>query len=149
MKKWLCWFFREWGKRLIRHFGGLLVLGPLGIFVLHANHERIDSLGEWLWALVAVLLPVLLGKWLWKLQFDDDEKQPQPSPAEERGSRLMTVADSVGDLPGGIDFQELCRQLDEKQRKKLLHLLHQKRPGQRHLREVVTSIQIPSKSFQP
>jgi hypothetical protein len=140
MKKWLCWFFREWGKRLIRHFGGLLVLGPLGVFVLHANHERIDSLGEWLWALVAVLLPVLLGKWLWQLQFDDEEQPPQPTPAEERAARLLAVADSVTDLPGGIEFTGFCRQLDEKETRKLLHRLHQIRPGERHLRDVMTKI---------
>jgi hypothetical protein len=140
--KWLRWFFREWMRRLIRAFSMMLVLGPLIVFVLHANEERIDSLGEWLWAIVAVLLPVLLGKWLWKLQFDDDGEipAPPPTPAQLRQSRLAAVADTVNDLPGGIRFEELCLQLDEKQTRRLLHLLHQIRPGERHLRDVLPKV---------
>ncbi|MEZ5387669.1 MAG: hypothetical protein R3F13_19345 [Prosthecobacter sp.] len=138
--KWMRWFFREWGMRLIQRFGMLIVLGPLIFFVLHAAEDRIDTVGEWLWALVAVLLPLVLGKWLWDLHDIVDVEQPPPSPAEERGLRLTTVADSVNDLPGGISFQELCDQLDEKQMRKLLHLLHQIRPGERHLRDVVSKL---------
>lgn len=135
--KWLRWFFREWGKRCVRQFAGWLVFGPIVIFVLHANDDRIDTPGEWIWALVAVLLPVVFGKWLWHLQFDDEEKAVPPTPAELRRARLEAVADSVDQLPHGISFTALCEQLDERQTRRLLHLLHQTRPGERHLRDVL------------
>ncbi len=134
--KWLRWFFREWMKRCGHAFSMLVVFGPLFFFVLHANEERIDSLGEWVWALVAVLLPVVFGKWLWRLLWSDDAERPAPAtPAQLRQQRLLTVADSVDDLPGGITFVDLCETLDEKQIRKLLHQLHQTRPGERHLRK--------------
>jgi len=137
--KWVRWFFREWIKRCSRFLGVALVLGPLISFVMHAAHERIDSVGEWLWALVAVILPLKLGKWLWDLHGDVEEQKPL-SPAEERASRLMEVADSVTGLPQGVEFTELCDHLTEKQTKKLLHLLHQTRPGERHLRDVLAKV---------
>ena len=88
-----------------------------------------------------MLLPVVFGKWLWRLLWSDDAERPAPAtPAQIRQSRLAAVADTVSDLPGGISFQELCLQLDEKQTRRLLHLLHQIRPGERHLREVLLKI---------
>ncbi|HBJ87682.1 MAG TPA: hypothetical protein DDZ88_28260 [Verrucomicrobiales bacterium] len=140
--KWLHWFFREWMKRCIRTFSMMAVLGPLVVFVLHANEERIDSPAEWVWAFVAVILPVVFGKSLWRLLWSDDAEKPAPppTPAQLRQSRLAAVADTVSDLPDGISFQELCLQLDEKQTRRLLHLLHQTRPGERHLRDVLSKL---------
>lgn len=141
--KWLRWFFREWMKRCGHAFSMSVVLGPLFFFVLHANEERIDSPGEWFWAFVSVLLPVVFGQWLWRLLWRDDAEKPAPppTPAQLRQSRLAAVADTVSDLPGGISFQELCLQLDEKQTRRLLHLLHQIRPGERHLRDVLLCVE--------
>lgn len=65
---------------------------------------------------------------------------PPATPAQLRQSRLAAVADTVSDLPGGIRFEELCHQLDEKQTRRLLHLLHQTRPGERHLRDVLLKL---------
>jgi hypothetical protein len=139
--KWLRWFFREWMRRFIRAFSMMLVLGPLFAFVQHASEERIDSLAEWVWGLLAVLLPVVFGKWLWRFLWSYfPEYRPPATPAQLRQSRLAAVADTVSDLPGGIRFEELCLQLDEKQTRRLLHLLHQTRPGERHLREALLKL---------
>jgi hypothetical protein len=139
--KWLRWFFREWGRRLIRGIASIIVLGPLSVFVMHAAEHDIDSVGEWIWALLAVLLPVVFGKWLWRFLWSYfPEHRPPATPGQLRQSRLAAVADTVSDLPGGIRFEELCLQLDEKQTRRLLHLLHQIRPGERHLRDVLPKV---------
>jgi hypothetical protein len=43
-------------------------------------------------------------------------------------------------LPDGITLSSLCEKLNEKQTRELLHLLHQIRPGSRHLRDVLARV---------
>jgi hypothetical protein len=129
-------FFREWGRRCAYRFSLSAVAAPV-VFLFVMIRDGLDrtDLADWVVLAVLTVLALICGKTAW-----GDPEVPPPTPAQLRQSRLAAVADTVSDLPGGIRFEELCLQLDEKQTRRLLHLLHQIRPGERHVREVLLKV---------
>jgi hypothetical protein len=129
-------FFREWGRRCAYSFSLYAVVAPV-VFLFVMIRDGLDrtDLADWVVIAVLTVLALICGKTAW-----DDPEVPPPTPAQLRQSRLAAVADTVSDLPVGIRFEELCLQLDEKQTRRLLHLLHQIRPEERHLRDVLLKV---------
>lgn len=62
-------------------------------------------------------------------------------PAEIRMNQLLAVCDSVDGLPKAFkSFNQFCDHISDLQTRRLLHQLHQIRPGERHLRSVVFKV---------
>lgn len=134
--KFATWYLRESKLRLKGGMAILLVLGPFLFFIAHAESEPIDSLTEWLLGGVAVLILILFGKlfwpWIWLV-----DKPPLLTLEQSLQQRIVEVADSVDALPRGASLRETWSSLDAKQLRRVLHLLHTTRPGNRHLRDAL------------
>jgi len=135
-------FFREWGRRCAARFSLFAVVAPfVFLFVMIRDGLGQTDITDWVVLAVLTVIALICGKTAWRLHFSwDDPLAPPPTPAQLRQQRLLTVADSIDDLPGGITFADLCETLDEKQTRRLLHQLHQTRPGERHLRVVLPKV---------
>jgi hypothetical protein len=133
-------FFRKWGRRLdARMSMVVIIVALLNLFVMLRDGFDHSKPGLWFLLFASILLPALLFKRAWRLNFTwDDSPPPAPlTPAQLRQQRILAVADTVDGLPDGITLNQLCEMLDEKQIRRLLHQMNQIRPGNRHLRDVV------------
>jgi hypothetical protein len=133
-------FFREWGRRLdARMSMFVIIVALLNLFVMLRDGFDHSKPGLWFLFFASILLPALLFKRAWRLNFSwDDDPPPAPlTSAQLRQQRILAVADTVDGLPDGMTLGHLCEKLDEKQLRRLLHQLNQIRPGNRHLRDVV------------
>jgi hypothetical protein len=135
-------FFREWGRRCAARFSLIAFVAPfVFLFVMIRDGLGRTDITDWVVLAVLTVIALICGKTAWRLNFSwDAPVDPPPTPAQLRQQRLLTVADSVAELPAGITFADLCETLDEKQTRKLLHHLHQIRPGERHLRDVLPKV---------
>ncbi len=114
----------------------LIVFGPLIVFVSIAEEEPIDSWGEWLLGVVAILVPVLLVRrfWPWLTR---EETTPPLTTEQALQKRIVEIADNVDALPGGVELHELWKSLDERELRRVLHLMNTTRPGNRYLRDAL------------
>ena len=132
-------FFREWGRRLDARMSILVIVFSLvNLFIMLRDGFNHSNPGLWFLLFASILLPALLFKRAWRLNFSwDDDTRPAPlTPAQLRQQRILAVADTVDGLPDEMTLDHLCAKLDEKQLRRLLHQLNQIRPGNRHLRDV-------------
>ncbi len=137
--KFVTWYLQECKYRYKRSVAVIVVFGPLITLIAIAEEGPIDSLAKWLLVVAAVLMPVSFGKWFWPWLWM--EEKASPLTAEQLlQQRIVEVADSVDALPDGTSLNEILGSMDEKQLRKVLHLLHQVRPGNRHLRDVLMRI---------
>lgn len=129
-------------RRLLERVTTVAVVAPLLlIYATLTNGFDYASLGTWLALVIGLLFLVIGVQFAWLLYF---EPPPPPTAAQRRQQQLSAAADSVDGLPGGMSLADLCEKLDEKQTRKLIHQLHQIRPGSRHLRDVVGNVSVIS-----
>lgn len=115
----------------------VIVVSLVNLLIMLRDGFDHSKPGLWFLLFASILLPALLFKRAWRLNFTWDDAPPpaQLTPAQLRQQRILAVADTVDGLPGGISLADLCERLDEKQTRKLLHQMQQTRPGNRHLRD--------------
>ena len=122
-----------WRHQAFVRMGLLVVLFPfLMAYEMLKKGSNYSNPVPWILLLVGVLFLIIAFQFVW---LSHEQASSPPTPARLRQQRILAVADTVDDLPGGISLADLCERLDEKQTRKLLHQMQQTRPGNRHLRD--------------
>jgi len=131
-------YFSRWKKRVLDRFITTAVLAPI-MLVAAMLWNGFDYSNPVLWVvlLLGVVFFVIGVQVAWLLY---GESPSAPTPTQLRQQQFLAFADSVDSLPGRMSFPDLCKKLDDKQTRKLLHQLHQIPPGKRHLRDVVGNL---------